>query len=55
MVVKDNPDDLWKKRSIFWDLPYWQHLDVRHCLDLMHIVKNVGESIVGLFFNIAEK
>ena len=55
VVAKDNPDDLWKKRSIFWDLPYWQHLDVRHCLDLMHIVKNVGESMVGLFLNTAGK
>ncbi|KAL4582382.1 hypothetical protein LXL04_006929 [Taraxacum kok-saghyz] len=34
-------DALWKKRSIFFELPYWRHLDVRHCLDVMHIEKNV--------------
>lgn len=55
VVAHDNPDDLWKKRSIFWDLPYWPHMDVRHCLDLMHIVKNVAESIVGLLLNTAGK
>ena len=29
----------WKKRSIFWDLPYWEDLLVRHNLDVMHIEK----------------
>ncbi|XP_039115814.1 uncharacterized protein LOC120251341 [Dioscorea cayenensis subsp. rotundata] len=31
---------LWKKRSIFFDLPYWQHNLLRHNLDVMHIEKN---------------
>ena len=26
-----------KKRSIFFDLPYWSDLDVRHCIDVMHV------------------
>ena len=30
---------LWKKVSKLWDLPYWKHLSVRHCLDVMHIEK----------------
>ncbi|XP_057250629.1 uncharacterized protein LOC130591359 [Beta vulgaris subsp. vulgaris] len=30
---------LWKKESIFWTLPYWKDLKVRHCLDVMHIEK----------------
>ena len=32
---------IWKKRSIFFDLPYWSNLDVRHCIDVMHVEKNV--------------
>lgn len=31
----------WKKKSVFFDLPYWSNLDVRHCLDVMHVEKNV--------------
>ncbi|KAK9049567.1 hypothetical protein SSX86_031464 [Deinandra increscens subsp. villosa] len=46
---------IWKKRSIFWDLPYWKHLDVRHCLDVMHIEKNVCDSLLGLLLNIPGK
>ncbi|GKA31181.1 putative transposon, En/Spm-like, transposase-associated domain protein, partial [Tanacetum coccineum] len=30
----------WVKRSIFWELPYWHTLLIRHNLDLMHIEKN---------------
>ena len=29
----------WKKRSIFFELPYWKSLYVRHFLDVMHIGK----------------
>ena len=45
----------WKKKSIFWRLPYWKDLDVRHCIDLMHVEKNVCESLVGLMLNIPGK
>ncbi|XP_058726569.1 uncharacterized protein LOC131597928 [Vicia villosa] len=31
--------NIWKKRFIFFDLPYWSSLDVRHCLDVMHVKK----------------
>ncbi len=41
---KENP---WKKMSIFYELSYWRSLFVRNCLDVMHIEKNVLESIVG--------
>ncbi|GJY21168.1 uncharacterized protein Tco_0393734 [Tanacetum coccineum] len=47
---KDNlgpPKGIWKKKSIFWVLPYWEHLQVRHCLDVMYIKKNVCESFPG--------
>jgi hypothetical protein len=30
----------WKKKSIFFELPYWKSLYVRHFLDVMHIEKN---------------
>jgi len=38
---------IWKKRSIFFDLPYWSDLDVRHCIDVMHEEKNVCDSVIG--------
>ncbi|XP_022032115.1 uncharacterized protein LOC110933189 [Helianthus annuus] len=47
--------DNWKKRSIFWDLPYWKSLEVLHSLDVMHIEKNVCDSLLGLLLNIPRK
>jgi hypothetical protein len=44
-----------RKKSIFWDLPYWPSLEIRHCLDGMHIIKNIYESMVGLLLNIQGK
>ena len=44
-----------EKKSIFWELPYWKHLEVRHCLDVMHIEKNVFDSLIGLLLNIPWK
>ncbi|KAL6561202.1 hypothetical protein OROMI_016803 [Orobanche minor] len=35
----------WKKRSIFWNLPYWSSNMIRHNLDVMHVEKNVFENI----------
>nr|XP_043637839.1 uncharacterized protein LOC122608823 [Erigeron canadensis] len=35
----------WVKRSIFWELPYWRTLLIRHNLDVMHIEKNVFENL----------
>ncbi|KAL6222914.1 hypothetical protein ACLB2K_006304 [Fragaria x ananassa] len=37
----------WKKKSILFDLPYWKDLLLRHNLDVMHIEKNVTESVIG--------
>lgn len=53
--VKPKKGVLWKKVSIFWDLPYWKHLSVRHCLDVMHIEKNVCDSLIGTLLNIPGK
>ena len=45
----------WKKKSIFFDLEYWKYLHVRHNLDVMHIEKNVCESIIGTLLDIPGK
>nr|XP_043619730.1 uncharacterized protein LOC122591531 [Erigeron canadensis] len=37
----------WKRKSIFFKLPYWKNLLLRHNLDVMHIEKNVCDNIVG--------
>ena len=29
----------WYKKNIFWELPYWKDLLLRHNLDVMHIEK----------------
>ncbi|KAL6348316.1 hypothetical protein AAG906_005615 [Vitis piasezkii] len=47
-----NTTNCWKKKSIFFDLEYWKYLHVRHSLDVMHIEKNVCESIIGTLLNI---
>ena len=52
---KDNTSGMWKKRSILWELPYWKHLEVRHCINVMHVEKNVCECLVGLLLNIPGK
>ncbi|XP_057993064.1 uncharacterized protein LOC131174044 [Hevea brasiliensis] len=35
----------WVKRSIFWELPYWNSNLIRHNLDVMHIEKNVFDNV----------
>ena len=54
---EDDPNEaeLWKKRSIFFELPYWEHHLLRHNLDVMHIEKNVCENIVGTILNVDKK
>jgi hypothetical protein len=55
-TAKNNEeDDMWKKKSIFWELPYWKDLDVRHSIDVMYIKKNVCESLTGTLLNMNEK
>ncbi|CAL8112871.1 unnamed protein product [Prunus armeniaca] len=45
-MVEDGDRVCWKKKSIFFDLEYWKYLLVRHVLDVMHIEKNVCDSII---------
>ncbi|XP_074323738.1 uncharacterized protein LOC141660649 [Apium graveolens] len=44
-----------KKKSIFFDLPYWKHNVSRHNLDVIHIEKNVCDKVLGTLLNIAGK
>ncbi|XP_044961487.1 uncharacterized protein LOC123412599, partial [Hordeum vulgare subsp. vulgare] len=37
----DNHVAMWKKKSIFWELPYWKFLEVRSAIDVMHVTKNI--------------
>ena len=46
---------VWKARSVFWDLPYWKYLHTPHSLDMMHITKNVCESLLGTLLNMPER
>ncbi|KAA0032142.1 uncharacterized protein E5676_scaffold186G00260 [Cucumis melo var. makuwa] len=45
----------WTKKSIFFDLPYWSTLLLRHKLDVMHIEKNVCDNLVGMLLSIKRK
>ncbi|KAL0546774.1 hypothetical protein IC582_016687 [Cucumis melo] len=45
----------WKKKSSFFELEYWKFLDVRHCLDVMHIENNVCANLIGTLLNIPDK
>ena len=38
---------MWKKKSIFWDLPYWKDLEVRSAIDVMHVTKNLCVTLLG--------
>jgi hypothetical protein len=44
-----------KKRLIFWNLPYWKDLMVRHAIDVMHVEKNVRKALVGTLLDIPGK
>ncbi|KAL6584538.1 hypothetical protein OROMI_003827 [Orobanche minor] len=45
----------WKKKSIFFELPYWSSNMVRHNLDVMHIEKNIFDKILGTLLDIGGK
>jgi hypothetical protein len=38
---------MWKKKSIFWELPYWEILEVRNAIDVMHLTKNLCLNVLG--------
>ncbi|GKB24805.1 hypothetical protein Tco_0864206 [Tanacetum coccineum] len=45
----------WNNKSVFFNLPYWAKLKVRHNIDIMHVVKNVTECLTKTLFNIKGK
>ena len=44
--------DIWKNKSIFFELPYWQNLLLRHNFDAMHIEMNISRSVLGTLLDI---
>ena len=50
------PQELnWTRKSIFFELEYWSQLKMRHNIDVMHVEKNVCESVVNTLLNIVGK
>ncbi|XP_019086325.1 PREDICTED: uncharacterized protein LOC109126887 [Camelina sativa] len=41
----------WKKRSIYFDLPYWKYLLVRYNIDVMHVEKNVSNALLAILMH----
>ena len=49
MQSDDGRAPMWKKKSIFWDLPYCEVLEVRHAIDVIHLTKNLCVNLLGFF------
>ncbi|XP_050378308.1 uncharacterized protein LOC126795524 [Argentina anserina] len=45
----------WQHKSIFFELPYWLKSIHRNSLDVMHIEKNVSDSVVGTTLDLKDK
>ena len=45
----------WTHKSMLFELPYWSKLKLRHNLDVMHIEKNVFDTLVGTILDIEGK
>ena len=53
---RDKPGEHnWRKMSIFFQLPYWKTLMLRHNLDVMHIERNVSDNVLGTIMNMTGK
>jgi hypothetical protein len=48
-------DDMWKKQSIFWELPYWNDLNIHDSIDVMHVEKNMFECLLKTLLNMDGK
>ncbi|XP_004289392.1 PREDICTED: uncharacterized protein LOC101308131 [Fragaria vesca subsp. vesca] len=51
------PDEFkyWTHKSVFFELPYWSTLKIRHNLDVVHILKNVCDSVLRTILNLKDK
>ena len=38
---------MWKKKTILWELLYWEALEVRNTIDVMHLTKNLCVNVLG--------
>jgi hypothetical protein len=38
---------MWKNKSIFWEVPYWEILEVRNAIHVMHLTKNLCLNVLG--------
>ncbi|KAI5349975.1 hypothetical protein L3X38_002866 [Prunus dulcis] len=45
----------WTHKPMFFKLPYWSKLKLRHNLDVMHVEKNVFDTLVGTILDIEGK
>ncbi|CAL2276212.1 unnamed protein product [Prunus armeniaca] len=45
----------WTDKPMFFELPYWSKLKLRHNLDVMHVEKNVFDTLVGTILDIEGK
>ncbi|CAL9011623.1 unnamed protein product [Prunus brigantina] len=45
----------WTHKPMFFELPYWSRLKLRHNLDVMHVEKNVFDTLVGTILDIEDK
>ncbi|KAI5337889.1 hypothetical protein L3X38_017160 [Prunus dulcis] len=45
----------WTHKPMFFELPYWSKLKLRHNLDMMHVEKNVFDTLVGTILDIEGK
>jgi len=53
--MKSSTSSPWKKKSIFFYLPYWSTLQVKRCIDVIHVEKNVCDSLIDTLLNIQGK
>ena len=52
---RNAPPLVWKRKSIWFKLPYWKDLLLRHNFDVMHIEKNVCDNIINTLLDIDGK
>ncbi|CAL2225479.1 unnamed protein product [Prunus armeniaca] len=53
--IKPSTHMSWTHKPMFFELPYWSKLKLRHNLDVMHVEKNVFDTLVGTIQDIKGK
>lgn len=41
----------WTHMAMFWELPYWETFQLRHCLDVIYTEKNVFDNLFYTILN----